>query len=133
MGWGLWGVLLTWALLAWVTGAGQPQELSSSSGFGVCGRTSKLSRLEVLPGGGWNNLRNLDMGRVINLGYSQCKTTEDGSYIIPDEIFTIPRKQSNLDMNSEIIESWKDYQSVTAASINLELSLFSSINGKFSS
>lgn len=132
MGWGLWGVLLTWALLAWVTGAGQPQELSSSSGFGVCGRTSKLSRLEVLPGGGWDNLRNLDMGRVINLGYSQCKTTEDGSYIIPDEIFTIPRKQSNLDVNSEIIESWKDYQSVTAASINLELSLFSSINGKFS-
>ncbi|NXE41946.1 MPEG1 protein, partial [Ptilorrhoa leucosticta] len=135
MGWGLWGVLLPWALLAWVTGAGQPQELSSSfgGGFGVCGKTSKLSRLEVLPGGGWDNLRNLDMGRVINLGYSQCKTTEDGSYIIPDEVFTIPRKQSNLDTNSEIIESWKDYLSLTSASINLELSLFSSINGKFSS
>ncbi|KFP89469.1 Macrophage-expressed 1, partial [Apaloderma vittatum] len=85
-----------------------------------------------LPGGGWDNLRNLDMGRVIHLGYSLCKTTEDGSYIIPDEIFTIPRKQSNLDINSEIIESWKDYQSITSASINLELSLFSSINGKFS-
>ncbi|KFV05524.1 Macrophage-expressed 1, partial [Tauraco erythrolophus] len=85
-----------------------------------------------LPGGGWDNLRNLDMGRVINLGYSLCKTTEDGSYIIPDEIFTIPRKQSNLDINSEIIESWKDYQSITSASVNLELSLFSSINGKFS-
>ncbi|KFQ90412.1 Macrophage-expressed 1, partial [Phoenicopterus ruber ruber] len=85
-----------------------------------------------LPGGGWDNLRNLDMGRVINLGYSLCKTTEDGSYIIPDEIFTIPRKQSNLDINSEIIESWKDYQSITSASINLELSLFSAINGKFS-
>uniref|UniRef100_A0A8C5X1V8 Macrophage-expressed gene 1 protein n=1 Tax=Malurus cyaneus samueli TaxID=2593467 RepID=A0A8C5X1V8_9PASS len=107
--------------------------LSSSSGFGVCSRSLKLSRLEVLPGGGWDNLRNLDMGRVINLGYSQCKTTEDGSYIIPDEIFTIPRKQSHLDINSEIIESWKDYQSVTSASINLELSLFSAINGKFSS
>ncbi|KFU90044.1 Macrophage-expressed 1, partial [Chaetura pelagica] len=85
-----------------------------------------------LPGGGWDNLRNLDMGRVINLSYLLCKTTEDGSYIIPDEIFTIPRKQSNLDINSEIIESWKNYQSITSASINLELSLFSSINGKFS-
>ncbi|KAF2975364.1 hypothetical protein EK904_006876 [Melospiza melodia maxima] len=127
MGWGLGGASLTWALLAWVTGAEQPQELSSSSG-----KTLNLSRLEVLPGGGWDNLRNLDMGRVINLGYSQCKTTEDGSYLIPDEIFTIPRKQSNLDTNSEIIESWKDYQSITSASINLELSLFSSINGKFS-
>ncbi|NXW71966.1 MPEG1 protein, partial [Hirundo rustica] len=132
MGRGLCGVLLTWALLAWATGAGQSQELSSSSAFGACSKTSKLSRLEVLPGGGWDNLRNLDMGRVINLGYLQCKTTEDGSYLIPDEVFTIPRKQSNLDMNSEIIESWKDYQSVTSASINLELSLFSYINGKFS-
>lgn len=132
MGWGLWGVLLIWALLVWVTGAEQSQELSSSSGFRACSKTSKLTRLEVLPGGGWDNLRNLDMGRVINLGYSQCKTTEDGSYLIPDEIFTIPRKQSNLDIHSEIIESWKDYQSVTSASINLELSLFSFINGKFS-
>ncbi|XP_063253857.1 macrophage-expressed gene 1 protein [Prinia subflava] len=132
MGWGLWGVLLAWALVAWVAAAGQPQDLFSSSGFGVCSKTLNLSRLEVLPGGGWDNLRNLDMGRVINLGYLQCKTTEDGSYLIPDEIFTIPRKQSNLDINSEIIESWKDYQSVTSASINLELSLFSAINGKFS-
>lgn len=132
MGWGLWGVLLTWALLAWVTGAEQSQEISSPSGFGMCSKTLKLSSLEVLPGGGWDNLRNLDMGRVINLGYSQCKTTEDGSYLIPDEVFTIPRKQSNLDINSEIIESWKDYQSITSASINLEMSLFSVINGKFS-
>ncbi|NXE99848.1 MPEG1 protein, partial [Menura novaehollandiae] len=132
MGWVLWGVLLTWVPLAWVTGAGQSQELSSFSGFPECSKTLKLSSLEVLPGGGWDNLRNLDMGRVINLGYSLCKTTEDGSYIIPDEIFTIPRKHSNLDINSEIIESWKDYQSITSASINLELSLFSAINGKFS-
>ncbi|NWV03680.1 MPEG1 protein, partial [Ptilonorhynchus violaceus] len=132
MGWVLWGVLLTWMPLAWVRGAGQSQELSSSSGFLECSKSPKLSRLEVLPGGGWDNLRNLDMGRVINLGYSQCKTTEDGSYLIPDEIFTIPRKQSNLDINSEIIESWKDYQSITSASVNLELSLFSAINGKFS-
>ncbi|NXU69525.1 MPEG1 protein, partial [Horornis vulcanius] len=132
MDWELWGVLFTWALMVRVTGAAQSQELSSSSGFGVCSKALKLSRLEVLPGGGWDNLRNLDMGRVINLGYLQCKTTEDGSYLIPDEVFTIPRKQSNLDINSEIIESWKDYQSITSASINLELSLFSSINGKFS-
>ncbi|KFV65041.1 Macrophage-expressed 1, partial [Dryobates pubescens] len=85
-----------------------------------------------LPGGGWDNLRNLDMGRVFSLSYSLCKTTEDGAYVIPDEIFTIPRKQSNLDINSEIIESWKDYRSITSASINLELSLYSFINGKFS-
>ncbi|NXL34863.1 MPEG1 protein, partial [Glaucidium brasilianum] len=132
MGWVLGGVLLAWVSVAWVRGAEQSQELSSPAGFSECKQALKIPRLEVLPGGGWDNLRNLDMGRVINLNYSLCKTTEDGSYIIPDEIFTIPRKQSNLDFNSEIIESWKDYQSVTSASINLELCLFSSINGKFS-
>ncbi|KAM6274305.1 macrophage-expressed gene 1 protein [Porphyrio hochstetteri] len=132
MSWVLWGVLLSWMLVAWVRGAERSQELSSSAVFPECKSTLKLPSLEVLPGGGWDNLRNLDMGRVISLSYSLCKTTEDGSYIIPDEIFTIPRKQSNLDINSEIIESWKDYQSITSASINLELSLFSSINGKFS-
>ncbi|XP_050191333.1 macrophage-expressed gene 1 protein [Myiozetetes cayanensis] len=132
MGWVLWGVLLIWVPMVWVRGTEQSQELSPSLGFLECRKTLKLSRLEVLPGGGWDNLRNLDMGRVINLGYSLCKTTEDGSYIIPDEIFTIPVKQSSLDVHSEIIESWKDYRSLTSASINLELSLFSSINGKFS-
>ncbi|NWR94026.1 MPEG1 protein, partial [Furnarius figulus] len=132
MGWVLWGVLLTWVPMAWVRGAEQSQELSPSLGFLKCKKTLNLSRLEVLPGGGWDNLRNLDMGRVINLGYSLCKTTEDGSYIIPDEVFTIPLKQSNLDTYSEIIESWQDYRSLTSSSINLELSLFSCINGKFS-
>nr|XP_025970125.1 macrophage-expressed gene 1 protein [Dromaius novaehollandiae] len=128
----LWGLLLAWMLVAQVRGTQQVQEPSSPAGFQVCKKAVKLPSLEVLPGGGWDNLRNMDMGRVMNLGYSLCKTTEDGSYIIPDEIFTIPRKQSNLDINSEIIESWKDYQSVTSASINVELSLFSAINGKFS-
>lgn len=131
MGWVLRGVLFTWVLMARARGAEHSQELSSA-GFPDCKKALNLPSLEVLPGGGWDNLRNLDMGRVISLSYSQCKTTEDGSYIIPDEIFTIPRKQSNLDTNSELIESWKDYQSTTSASINLELSLFSFINGKFS-
>ncbi|NXS14042.1 MPEG1 protein, partial [Neodrepanis coruscans] len=133
MGWVLWGVLLTWVPMAWARGAEQSQETSPSLGFLECKKILNLSSLEVLPGGGWDNLRNLDMGRVINLGYSLCKTTEDGSYLIPDEVFTIPLKQSNLDFNSEIIESWKNYQSLTSFSINLEVSLFSEINGKFSS
>ncbi|XP_064019529.1 macrophage-expressed gene 1 protein [Pogoniulus pusillus] len=131
MGWVLRGVLFTWVLMAQARGAEHSQELSLA-GFPDCKKALNLPSLEVLPGGGWDNLRNLDMGRVISLSYSLCKTTEDGSYIIPDEIFTIPRKQSNLDTNSELIESWKDYQSITSASINLELSLFSFINGKFS-
>uniref|UniRef100_A0A8C8REN3 Macrophage-expressed gene 1 protein n=1 Tax=Pelusios castaneus TaxID=367368 RepID=A0A8C8REN3_9SAUR len=124
------GTLLSWSLVAWVKGAEKPP---AAAGFQECKKALKLPGFEVLPGGGWDNLRNLDMGKVINLGYSLCKTTEDGSYIIPDEVFTIPRKQSNLEINSEIIESWMNYQSATAASVNTEVSLFSSLNGKFSS
>uniref|UniRef100_A0A8C3RVS2 Macrophage-expressed gene 1 protein n=1 Tax=Chelydra serpentina TaxID=8475 RepID=A0A8C3RVS2_CHESE len=127
------GILLSWSMVGWVQGAEKPPGPPAASGFQECKKALKLPGLEVLPGGGWDNLRNLDMGRVIGLGYSLCKTTEDGSYIIPDEVFTIPRKQSNLDINSEIIESWMDYQSVTAASVNAEVSLYSSLNGKFSS
>ncbi|XP_074852172.1 macrophage-expressed gene 1 protein [Carettochelys insculpta] len=127
------GALLSWGLVVWVMGAEKPPGPPAPARFQECKKALKLPALEVLPGGGWDNLRNLDMGRVIGLGYTQCKTTEDGSYIIPDEIFTIPRKQSNLEMNSEIIESWMDYQSATAASVNGEVSLYSSLNGKFSS
>ncbi|XP_032631727.1 macrophage-expressed gene 1 protein [Chelonoidis abingdonii] len=127
------GALLSWSLVAWVQGAERPPELPAAAGFQACKKVLNLPGMEVLPGGGWDNLRNLDMGRVISMGYSLCKTTEDGSYIIPDEVFTIPRKQSNLEINSEIIESWMDYQSAFAASVNTEVSLFSSLNGKFSS
>ncbi|XP_037377332.1 macrophage-expressed gene 1 protein [Talpa occidentalis] len=103
------------------------------TGFQKCKDALKVPVLEVLPGGGWDNLRNVDMGPVMNLTYTSCRTTEDGQYIIPDEIYTIPQKQSNLEMNSEILDSWMNYQSSTSASINLELSLFSKVNGKFSS
>ncbi|XP_008830378.1 macrophage-expressed gene 1 protein-like [Nannospalax galili] len=104
----------------------------SEAGFQKCKDALNLPVLEVLPGGGWDNLRNIDMGRVMELTYANCKTTEDGQYIIPDEVFTIAQKESNLDMNSEILDSWDNYQSTTSFSINTELSLFSKVNGKFS-
>ncbi|MGH0179852.1 UNVERIFIED_CONTAM: hypothetical protein FKN15_007723 [Acipenser sinensis] len=106
-----------------------------------CRRVLKIPALEVLPGGGWDNLRNVDLGRVMNFNYSQCQTTEDGSYLIPDEVFTIPQKHSRVEQSSELIDSWLQYRSVVASSINSEASfsiglpgtfLFS-INGKYSS
>lgn len=125
------GAFLIWAVATWAetdTSWGATNE----PGFQNCKNALKLPILPVLPGGGWDNLRNVDMGRVMELAYSHCRTTEDGQYIIPDEIFTIPQKQSNLEMNSKILESWVNYQSSTSNSINMELSLFSKVNGKFS-
>lgn len=123
--------ILSWAVAAWMAAATIPGE-TDRTGFQKCKEALKLPVLEVLPGGGWDNLQNVDMGRVMNLTYANCRTTEDGQYIIPDEIFTIAQKQSNLELNSEILESWKNYHSSNSYSINAELSLFSKINGKFS-
>uniref|UniRef100_A0A8C3VYX0 Macrophage-expressed gene 1 protein n=1 Tax=Catagonus wagneri TaxID=51154 RepID=A0A8C3VYX0_9CETA len=125
------GAILIWAVAVWAkmdTSLGETAE----PGFQKCKNALKLPVLSVLPGGGWDNLRNVDMGRVMDLTYTQCKTTEDGQYIVPDEIFTIPQKQSDLEMNSKVLESWVNYQSSTSYSINMELSLFSKVNGKFS-
>ncbi|XP_005408116.1 PREDICTED: macrophage-expressed gene 1 protein [Chinchilla lanigera] len=124
------------ALLLWTVAAcaGTDDLLPEldETGFQKCRDALKLPVLEVLPGGGWDNLRNMDMGRVMELTYTRCRTTEDGQYIIPNEVFTIPQKESNLEMNSEILESWMDYKSSTSFSINLDISLYSKINGKFS-
>ncbi|XP_033474669.2 macrophage-expressed gene 1 protein-like [Epinephelus lanceolatus] len=91
-----------------------------------------ITALEVLPGGGWDNLRNMDMGRVMNLSYFQCQTSEDGLYLIPDEVFVIPNKETGVETNSEIISSWMEQKSSTSNSINADISFLSLLNGKFS-
>ncbi|XP_037536280.1 macrophage expressed 1, tandem duplicate 1 [Nematolebias whitei] len=91
-----------------------------------------ITALEVLPGGGWDNLRNVDVGRVMNLSYFQCQTTEDGLYLIPDEVFVIPQKQTGVETNSEIIDSWLEQKSTTSYSINADISFYSVLNAKFS-
>ncbi|XP_054466992.1 macrophage expressed 1, tandem duplicate 1 [Anoplopoma fimbria] len=91
-----------------------------------------ITALEVLPGGGWDNLRNIDTGRVMNLSFSQCQTTEDGLYLIPDEVFVIPQKETGVEMNSEIISSWQEQKSSTSYSINADISFLSMLNGRFS-
>ncbi|KAK2898682.1 hypothetical protein Q8A67_010100 [Cirrhinus molitorella] len=103
-----------------------------SNGLNECRKNSPLPALEVLPGGGWDNLRNMDMGRVMNLTFSQCQTTEDGVYLIPDEVFVIPQKESGVETNSEIIMSWLDQTSSTSSSINADASYLLVLNGKFS-
>ncbi|KAI7797656.1 macrophage-expressed gene 1 protein-like [Triplophysa rosa] len=102
------------------------------NGLRECRKNSSLPALQVLPGGGWDNLRNVDMGRVMNLSYSQCQTTEDGVYLIPDEVFVIPQKESKVGTHSKMIMSWLEHTSYTSGSVNAEASFFSAINGKFS-
>uniref|UniRef100_A0A8C2KHJ5 Macrophage-expressed gene 1 protein n=1 Tax=Cyprinus carpio TaxID=7962 RepID=A0A8C2KHJ5_CYPCA len=109
-----------------------PLNIRPSNGLNLCRKNSSLPALEVLPGGGWDNLRNIDMGLVMNLSYSQCQTTEDGVYFIPDEVFVIPQKVSGVETNSEIITSWLEQKSFSSKSINAEVSFLSVLNAKFS-
>ncbi|XP_067889361.1 macrophage expressed 1, tandem duplicate 1 [Heterodontus francisci] len=107
-------------------------QLPSGDGLTECRKIQSLTALEVLPGGGWDNLRNVDLGRVMNISYSQCKTTEDGMYFIPDQVYVVPQKQTNIEIVSELIENWRNYKSSTCASVNTDVSFLSILNGKFS-
>ncbi|XP_062310034.1 LOW QUALITY PROTEIN: macrophage-expressed gene 1 protein-like [Osmerus eperlanus] len=111
-----------------------PHPLSRpDSGLNKClSAAQPLPALEVLPGGGWDNLRNVDMGRVMNLSFSLCLTTEDGLYLIPDEVFVIPQKVTGVETNSEIISSWLDQKGSTSSSINADFFVSSFLNAKFS-
>ncbi|XP_076447340.1 macrophage-expressed gene 1 protein-like [Babylonia areolata] len=96
----------------------------------------KMMRFEVLPGYGWDNLRNVDEGQVVVFNYSQCRTTEDGRFLLPDSVSAVPVKASNVQIFAELMTHWTNWTSTTARSVNVEaglsLSKFS-ISGKFSS
>lgn len=88
--------------------------------------------MQVVPGVGWDNLRNLETGLVTSFTYSQCQVTYDRKYLIPDNTFAIPQKTSIVEQNAEIIEHWDSYISTTAQSINTGIDLLGKIGGKFS-
>lgn len=90
-----------------------------------------LYRMEVLPGLGFDNLRNYDMSQVVQYNYSLCKTTNDGRFLIPDDIITVPLQRSRLETYSDIYQHWDNYTSMTSASVNFDASVFSLVSGKF--
>ena len=97
--------------------------------------SAPLYRMAVLPGLGFDNLRNLEKGQVYNYNFSTCKISSDGRYLLPDNVFLIPRQRSNVEVFAEFFDHWDDYKSMTSASINVEASsnYYAQINAKFSS
>lgn len=75
--------------------------------------------LEVLPGRGFDNLRNIDMAEVFDYSYSKCQTTADGKYLIPDTVFIVPQHETDLKYFSEIVDYWYNYESLTSSTINI--------------
>ena len=88
--------------------------------------------MEVLPGTGWGNLRNMDMGLVFEYDYTQCQLTTDRKFLLPDGFFAIPVQESDVETYSELINHWQNHTSLTAYSINAGASFFSFVDGKFS-
>ncbi|XP_055882083.1 macrophage-expressed gene 1 protein-like [Biomphalaria glabrata] len=94
-----------------------------------------VQRFEVLPGVGWDNLRNAIAGQVISYNFTQCKVTDDGNFLIPDNLFTVPLKTSRVETFAELIETWHNSSSLTANTVNIETGMslgFVSVSGKFS-
>ncbi|XP_062582635.1 macrophage-expressed gene 1 protein-like [Saccostrea cucullata] len=86
-----------------------------------------VTRFGVLPGTGWDNLRNKVSGLIVSFNYSECDTTDDGKYLIPDNVFTVPIKTSEVEVLGEYFHHWTEYISTTSHSINIG----SGFNGKF--
>ncbi|XP_073665542.1 macrophage-expressed gene 1 protein-like [Tursiops truncatus] len=101
-------------------------------GFQGCRQTLNVSVLGALPGGGWDNLRNVELGQVLRRDYLQCLTTEDGEYLIPDRVQVVPRRESIVETRTELIDHRVNYTDTWAASINAELSFLPDLNGKLS-
>ncbi|KAB1272509.1 Macrophage-expressed gene 1 protein [Camelus dromedarius] len=100
--------------------------------FQECKQKLNVSVLGALPGSGWDNLRNVELELVLKRDYSQCLTTEDGEYLIPDHTQVMPRRESIVETRAELIDHWVNYTDSWAASINNEVSFLSVLNGKFS-
>ena len=91
-----------------------------------------LNIMQVLPGIGWDNLRNVDAGYVNELNYSKCRTTGDRRYLLPDNVYAIPIQHSTMQKNAILIHHWDDWRSYTASTINTKISYLPFISGKFS-
>ena len=90
------------------------------------------NRMEVLPGTGWDNLRNMDMGLVFEYNYTQCQLTTDRKFLLPDGFFAIPVQESDVETYSELIDHWQNHSSLTSQSINAGANYYSQVDGKFS-
>jgi hypothetical protein len=90
---------------------------------------ASVRQLEVLPGLGFDNLRNIDIGQVHFYNYSTCKVTKDGKFLIPDNMFAVPLQEGRYRFYADFYEHWDNYTSLTSSKVNLESSFFGSLLG----
>ena len=133
-----WRTAVLAALLFVVRCAAENQLAAPTGDVRNCPTTSPifpsdpLYRMEVLPGAGFDALRSLDMGQVHSYNYSQCRVSNDGRYLLPDNVFLVPLLKSHVQVFSELIDHWDEYTSTTSTTVTLEAGFMSLVSGKFS-
>ena len=96
--------------------------------------SSQLQTINVLPGLGFDNLRNFDVGQVYNVCFSTSQITGDGMYILPDDIYLVPVLNRKIDYSAKVTNHFQQWKSSTSSSINAETGgFFLVLSGKFSS
>ncbi|KAK6993902.1 macrophage-expressed 1 protein [Biomphalaria glabrata] len=139
-------VFLLWiAVVSHCIGLESEQLVSYQSDWPVgdpkrCLDNAKIGKLnldlfEVLPGIGWDNLVNKETSLVVSYNFSQCKLTDDRHYLLPNDVMTVPIKDSHVQTFAEVIEEWNEARSMTSDTVNVDVGLkvpFVSISGKFS-
>uniref|UniRef100_T1IS04 MACPF domain-containing protein n=1 Tax=Strigamia maritima TaxID=126957 RepID=T1IS04_STRMM len=81
-----------------------------------CGAVPKL---KILPGYGWDALKDKDTKQLLRVTYDQCKTTFDGKLLIPDNADALALQSREIEVKSQIFEHWSTYTSPTSASFKV--------------
>ena len=98
--------------------------------------TQPLYPLDVLPGLGFDALRNTDMGQVLYYNYSFCRVSKDGKYLLPDHVYLSPLRESSIQVYADYFDHWDKYTSLTSKTISAHASVgwgFAKIGGSYSS
>ena len=94
-----------------------------------------LYRMEVLPGTGFDSLRDIDMRQVLNRNYSQCRVSSDGKYLLPNDVYLSPIRSSKIEEYADYFDHWSKYTSLTSEGISAHASVtleFAQISSSFS-
>ena len=95
-----------------------------------------LYRMDVLPGSGFDALRDIDMGPVLNYNYSLCRISNDGQYLLPNDIYLSPLRETSIEEYAEYFDHWDQYSSLTSKTISTHASrswIFAKVSSSYSS
>ena len=111
-------VFILWVVRGSVLHVNNVSDIPSYDYLSICQLRHNLSLFAALPGLGWDNLQNKELGKVLKTSYSECQKTSDALYLLPNEMFSVPIRSSHVEQEAEFIDDWRQYTSTTSSSVN---------------